>query len=204
MTSIIPADRSNGYETVAADFMSIRSKSSTGVATARDWAKLLPPGGSILDLGCGHGVPISEALIDDGFAVCGVDASPQMIAAFRSRFQNTPVECGAIEDSQFFDRKFDGVIAWGLMFLLAPVVQAALFHKVALALKPRGSFLFTAPHQACEWLDNLTGRKSVSLGSDAYRKKVESEGLALVGETEDAGQNHYYFVCKPDGADGAV
>jgi len=143
---------------------------------------------------------LSEALIDEGLTVYGIDASPSLIAAFSSRFPNASVECSPVEDSQFFCRKFDGVIAWGLMFLLAPDVQATLIRKVALALKPGGRFLFTAPCQACEWLDSLTARKSVSLGSDTYRKIVEAEGLALVGETEDEGQNHYYFVCKPVGA----
>jgi 2-polyprenyl-3-methyl-5-hydroxy-6-metoxy-1,4-benzoquinol methylase len=200
MTSTAPADQSNGYETVSGEFMSIRSRSSTGIAIVRDWAKSLPPSGCILDVGCGHGMPISKVLIDEGFAIYGVDASPSMVAAFHSRFPNAQVECSAIEDSQLFGHRFDGVIAWGLMFLLAPDVQAVLIHKVALTLKPGGKFLFTAPHQVCEWPDNLTGRKSASLGSDAYRKIVESEGLALVGESEDEGQNHYYFVSKPDGA----
>jgi SAM-dependent methyltransferase len=204
MMRIAPADQSNGYESVSGDFMSIRSRSNIGIATVRDWAKSLPMGGSVLDLGCGHGVPISKALIDEGLAVYGIDASPSLVAAFRARFPDIPVECSAIEHSQLFGRTFDGVIAWGLMFLLAPDVQAVLIHKVALALQPGGRFLFTAPHQACEWLDNLTGQKSVSLGSDRYRKIVESEGLALVGETEDEGQNHYYFACKPGRASGAA
>ena len=184
--------------------MSTRSNSSIGVVSVRDWAASLPRGGFVLDLGCGHGRPISKALIDEGFIVYGIDASPSMIAAFRSHFPDAALECSAIEDSHLFGRRFDGVIAWGLMFLLASEVQATLIHKVAMALKPGGRFLFTAPHQACEWLDNLTGKTSVSIGSDTYRKLIESEGLALVGASEDEGQNHYYFVCKPSGLDRAA
>lgn len=204
MTNIALADPSNGYEIVADDFMSLRDRSGIGLTTVCDWARSLPPGGSVLDLGCGHGMPISKTLIDEGFAVHGIDASPRMIAAFRSRFPNAPVECGAIEDSQFFGHVFDGVIACGLMFLLAADVQATLIHKVGSALKPGGSFLFTAPHQACEWLDSLTGRKSVSLGADAYREMAEAEGLAMVGETEDEGQNHYYLVRKSGETDAVA
>ena len=200
MTSIDASDQSNGYEAVSGDFISIRCRSSVGVGTVRNWAKSLPRGGSVLDLGCGDGMPISKALIDDGFAVYGIDASPSMAAAFRCRFPSIPIECSSFEDSQFFDHRFDGVVAWGLVFLLAPDDQAPLLHKVALALNPGGRFLFTAPHQVCEWRDNLTRRKSVSLGSSTYRKIVESEGLALIGEAEDEGQNHYYFVRKPGGA----
>lgn len=190
-------DQSNGYETIFKNFMSVRSRSNIGVATVRDWTASLSPSGAVLDVGCGHGVPISESPIDQGFTVYGIDALPNMIAAFRFIFTNTLTECCAIEDSQFFERRFDGVIAWGLMFLLAPDVQANLIHKIALALRPGGRFLFTAPRQACGWPDNLTMQKSVSLGSDAYRKIIDSEGLTLVGETEDERQNHCYWVFKP-------
>jgi SAM-dependent methyltransferase len=193
-------DPSNGYEAVSGEFISLRSRSSVGVATVRDWAKSLRLGGSVLDLGCGHGLPISQVLIDEGLSLYGIDASPSMIAAFRARFPETPVECSAIEDSQLFGRRFDGALAWGLIFLLAKDLQTTLIRKVALALEPGGRFLFTAPHRVGEWPDSLTGRRSVSLGSDAYRAILAAEGLALVDEAEDEGRNHYYFACKPDSA----
>ncbi len=196
MTNTTPTDQTNGYESAAEDFITIRSKSNIGVTTVRDWAKSIPRGGDILDIGCGHGVPIAKALIDDGFNVYGIDASPTMIATFRTRFPSASAECSAIENSQFFEQRFDGILACGLMFLLKPDIQAALIHKVALALRPSGQFLFSAPKQICEWQDTLTGQKSISLGSDAYRKLVTSHGMALVGEAEDEGKNHYYSVCK--------
>jgi cyclopropane fatty-acyl-phospholipid synthase-like methyltransferase len=204
VATTVPADRSNGYEAVAGEFISRRAGSSVGVATVREWAKTLPPGSAVLDLGCGHGVPISQALVDEGFTVYGVDASPSMIAAFRARFPHAPAECSAVEDSQFFGRTFRGVVAWGLMFLLAADAQAKLIHKVSAALKPGGRFLFTSPHQMCEWSDNLTRQNSISLGSDAYRQIMEAAGLRLVDEAEDEGRNHYYFVRKPDTGGGAV
>lgn len=191
------ADRTNGYEDVSGEFISGRTRSSVGAATVRQWAKALPPGGDVLDLGCGSGAPISQTLADEGLNVYGVDASPSMIAAFRARFPHALAERSAVEDSQFFGRSFDGVVAWGLMFLLPPDAQTNLIHKVAATLKPGGRFLFTAPYQVCEWPDNLTGWKSVSLGVEAYRRIVESAGLILDDETEDEGQNHYYFVRKP-------
>jgi tRNA1(Val) A37 N6-methylase TrmN6 len=94
------------------------------------------------------------------------------------------------------------VIAWGLVFLLAPETQANLIHKAAAALKPGGKFLFTAPYQMCEWSDIMTGRKSISLGADEYRRIVEAAGMILDDEAEDEGQNHYYFIRKPDKREG--
>lgn len=77
------ADRSNGYEEVADEFISRRR--SIGAGTVRDWAKTLPVGATVMDLGCGNGVPISATLIDEGTKVYGVDASPSMIAAFLTK-----------------------------------------------------------------------------------------------------------------------
>jgi SAM-dependent methyltransferase len=192
-------DRSNGYEAVAPEFMGRREQSSVGIATIRTWARSLPPGASILDLGCGHGVPVSMALMNDGFVIYGVDASPSLIAAFRRRFPHAHLACEAVEDSRFFDRTFDAIIAVGLMFLLPAGVQRDLIRKVALALKPGGRLLFTSPVQACTWTDMLTGRESLSLGGEAYKAALSDAGLTLVGEHVDEGNNHYFDARRPLG-----
>lgn len=70
-------DPSNGYEAAADAFMAGRGTSSVGVGTVRSWAQSLPRGSAVLDLGCGDGMPISQALLDAGLAVWGVDASFQ-------------------------------------------------------------------------------------------------------------------------------
>jgi SAM-dependent methyltransferase len=140
---------------------------------------------------------ISQVLVDEGFEVYGVDASNRMIEAFRTRLPNAQAECAAVEDSEFFGRTFDGVFAWGLMFLLSADVQVAVIPRIARALKPGGKLLFTAPSHVCAWQDALTGRESVSLGDDRYRQLLKSEGLVLDGGASDEGGNHYYFASKP-------
>jgi SAM-dependent methyltransferase len=191
-------DKSNGYEEAASVFIAGRGRDSseTGAADVADWSQMLPGGATVLDLGCGTGVPISLALLERGFNVYGVDASPTMVAAFRARFPTVPVECAAVEESDFFGRAFDGVVAWGLFFLLDVEVQRRLIAKVAAVLPSGGRFLFTAPSQRCSWRDILTGRTSISLGHDAYREALEAEGMSLVGAHRDNADNHYYFAQK--------
>jgi SAM-dependent methyltransferase len=196
MANTIPHDKSNGYEQIAETFMRARNP-RIGPVTVREWSKPLPPATSILDLGCGYGVPISQVLIDQGFVVYGVDASLKLITAFRERFPNACAECAPVEDSEFFRRTFDGILAWGLMFLLPPDVQAAVIGKVARALNPGGRFLFTSPKKAITWSDAPTGRTSISLGVEGYEQILRAEGLVLVGEAVDEGENYYYFVSKP-------
>lgn len=185
---------SNGYEAVATAFMQAREQSRIGVATVCRWARLLPRGADILDFGCGSGAPIADALYREGFVVYGIDASPRLAAAFRRRLPHAHLMCEAIEDSRFFDRTFDGVIAIGLMFLLCADTQRHLIHKVAASLKPDGAFLFTSPKQVCTWTDVLTGKESRSLGAEQYRAICAEAGLAVVDEYEDEGENHYYDV----------
>ncbi|HEY6273695.1 MAG TPA: class I SAM-dependent methyltransferase [Terriglobales bacterium] len=193
--AVAPDDKSNGYEEVAETFMKVRD-TWIGPTTVRKWSRILPRGCAVLELRCGHGV-VSQALIDEGFEVYGIDASAKMIEAFRKRFPYANAECSAAEDSEFFRRTFDGVVAWGLMFLLPPDVQVAIIPKIARTLNPVGKFLFTAPTQEWTWQDALTGRKSFSLGNERYRQLLHTEGLVLDGEERDEGDNHYYLVSKP-------
>lgn len=191
-------DASNGYEAISTTFIDRREKSNIGAASVRVWARLLPPRAAVLDLGCGSGVPISAVLIEEGLAVHGVDASPGMVAAFRARFPGVPVVCESVEASSFFDRSFDAILAWGLLFLLPARTQISLLQRAAAVLNPGGRLLFTAPRQACEWKDNLTGHSSVSLGAPAYRTVLAEAGLSLAGEYEDEGGNHYYDSVRPE------
>ena len=98
-------DKSNGYEGIAEAFTRARTQ-SIGPRIVRQWAKRLQPGASILDIGCGYGAPISEALLQEGFEVYGVDASETLIAKFRSRFPEVTLECSSVEESSFFNRTF--------------------------------------------------------------------------------------------------
>lgn len=195
------ADGSNGYEEIASLYIARRGTrpqlgDAIGAALVRAWAHDFPSGATVLDLGSGPGEPSTRILLEAGLSPCAVDASATMVAAFRERFPHVPIEQNTVEASAFFDRTFDGVLAWGLLFLLSPAAQARVIEKVAGALNPGGRFLFTAPKEPLEWLDAMTGRPSQSLGGPAYERSLRDASLTLVAESEDEGGNHYYFVEK--------
>ncbi len=189
-------DASNGWEDIAGEFIAAREQSSTGVEVVRAWARNLPSGAAILDLGCGTGMPIAQSLIADGFRIYGVDASPTLSAEFHRHFPQMSVACEPVETSAFFGRSFDGVVAIGLMFLLPPEAQRSLIFRVAAALNPGGHFLFTSPSQICTWADLMTGRESTSLGEHAYLTLLSEAGLAVVGNSTDEGENYYFHALK--------
>jgi SAM-dependent methyltransferase len=192
-------DGSNGYEGVASIYVARRGTralvgDSIGAAVVKAWAEVFPPGATVLDLGSGPGEPSTRILREAGLGSYAVDASATMVAAFRERFPDVPIEHNTVEASRFFDRTFDGVLAWGLLFLLTPSAQALVIEKVAGALNPGGRFLFTAPREPVEWLDGMTDRPSQSLGAETYERLLRGAGLTWVAAAQDEGENHYYFV----------
>ena len=189
------ADRSEGWDAVGAQFIAARS--GVGGQLIRSWARdNLPRSAAVVDVGCGSGMPISEALMDEGLAVFGIDASPTLIAAFKRRFPDTPAACKAAQDSPFFHRQFDAAVAVGLLFLLAEDTQHQIIDRVANALRSGGRFLFSAPREVCEWQDTLTGRPSRSLGVEQYGRLLHASGMDLVGGHVDEGRNHYYEAVR--------
>jgi SAM-dependent methyltransferase len=200
-------DGSNGYEEIASIYIAGRGTrpltgDAIGAATVRAWAQAFPPGAAVLDLGAGSGEPSTRILREAGLTTYAVEASSSMVAAFLERFPGVPIEHNTVEASGFFDRTFDGVLAWGLLFLLTPVAQALVIEKVAGALNPGGRFLFTAPKEPLEWLDAMTGRQSQSVGAQTYEALLRNAGLTWVAEAQDEGENHYYFVERPQPSSG--
>jgi SAM-dependent methyltransferase len=192
-------DRSNGYEGIAAQFMAGRGRARSagiGVKEVRNWARSLPPGAAVIDLGCGPGLPITEVLVAEGLNVFAVDAAPSFVEAFRRNLPTTPVACEAVQDSSFFGRTFDAALAWGLIFLLAPEDQRRLIQSIARILAPAGRLLFTSPPEPLVWNDAMTGLESHSLGAAEYRKQLFDAGLSISTEYEDVGCNHYYDALK--------
>ncbi len=187
-------DKSYGWDNIADEFIKIRS--NTGANTVREWSLNLPSNAHILDIGAGSGIPITQVLADLGLTVSAIDASPKLAKAFKSNFPTFEIACEPIEESQFFNQKYDGILVVGLMFLLPKDVQNTIFSKIADALKVGGSFLFSAPTQKCSWEDLLTGQKSYSLGIEAYTALLDNAGLELKTQYLDEGENNYYEAEK--------
>jgi SAM-dependent methyltransferase len=194
-------DRSSGYEAVSAEFLARRGRSSNrstaiGVKEVRNWARTLSRGSSVIDLGCGPGFPITVVLIEEGLNVFGVDAAPSFVAAFRRNLPDTPILCEAVQESRFFNRTFDAVLAIGLIFLLKAEDQYRLIQRFAELLVPGGRLLFTATAKPAVGNDAMTGLESVSLGAEQYRKSLGTAGLSVAEEYEDVGENHYFEAFK--------
>jgi cyclopropane fatty-acyl-phospholipid synthase-like methyltransferase len=184
------------YEKYALQFLRCRDHSRVGVRAVERWARSLKPKAIVLELGCGGGIPVTRTLVEAGLNLWAIDSSPTLVATFRDRFPDIPVRCASVLQSDFFQRTYEAVISIGLVFLLDEEGQLKMLSRVAKILRPGGSFLFTAPVEAGEWADAVTGHKCMSLGEAVYLKELRNSGFEDAGCYNDSGENNYYEVKK--------
>lgn len=188
------SDPSNGYDAASDDFVAIRSDAGHDVVAA--FASRLTARARVIDIGAGAGEPVTRVLRAAGLRVWAIDASPNMVAAFATRFPDIPVACEDATQSAFFDRRFDAALCIGLIFLLEAEAQRQLIARVAGVLDPGGRFLFSAPWQTGTWADTLTGLPSRSLGRAQYRAALADAGFEAITERDDAQGNHYFEAVR--------
>jgi SAM-dependent methyltransferase len=85
----------------------MRSTAEVHQAAQRSLREALPPGGLVLDVGCGDGTLI-RALAAEGFAVAGVEISADLVS--RARAGGLDVRQGVAERLPFADASVDAIV----------------------------------------------------------------------------------------------
>lgn len=170
------------YESQAAVYDAQRSRALFEARWLARFAACLPPGGRVLDLGCGAGEPIARWFIAEGFRVTGVDFADAMLEIARSRWPDGDWRQG---DMRNFDlgQTFDGIVAWNSFFHLTPEEQRGCIGRMAAHLKPGASLLMTVGPEAGE-VAGTVGDQTVyhaSLSPAQYATCLEQNGLRLTG-----------------------
>lgn len=140
----------------------------------------VPPGGRVLDLGCGAGAPIGAWLVARGFAVTGVDFSPAMLRLFRARLPGAEAVEADIEGLSLA-RHFDAIIGWGSFFHLSEEAQRRALPRIAAHLAPGGRLLLTVGPGAGEALGSVGGETvyHASLDIAEYRAILTCGGVTV-------------------------
>ncbi|GAB7351786.1 hypothetical protein MBLNU459_g2360t1 [Dothideomycetes sp. NU459] len=98
----------------------------------------LTPGASVLDVGCGTGVPVSAMLADAGLVVRGFDIAPEMVQCARTRVQGTFEVHDMLEIQLAADQTFAAIFMIFTHLQLRYVDVNAIFFKFAQLLKAGG------------------------------------------------------------------
>lgn len=142
---------------------------------------LVPPGGPVLDLGCGAGEPIARYVSERGHAVTGVDSSPAMIAKFRARL---PGGQALVSDMRALSlgRRFHGILAWDSFFHLRHEDQRRMFPIFRAHATPGAPLMFTSGPAYGEAVGRLEGEPlyHASLDATEYRTLLEDARFDVI------------------------
>ncbi len=144
---------------------------------------MVPAGGTILDLGCGPGKPLAAYLLAQGFDVCGVDASPTMIALARADFPGRQWIVGDMRTISL-GKRFAGVMAWDSFFHLSFDDQRRMFPVFRNHAAAGAPLLFTSGPRHGEAIGNFRGEPlyHASLAPDEYRSLLAANSFSVVSE----------------------
>lgn len=107
----------------------------------------LSPGERVLDVGCGTGslAILAKIRVGANGAVCGVDASPEMIRRAATKARKAGVEItlknGLVESLPFPDAHFDAVLSTMMLHHLPGKLRGECVREIRRVLKPGGRVL---------------------------------------------------------------
>jgi 2-polyprenyl-3-methyl-5-hydroxy-6-metoxy-1,4-benzoquinol methylase len=164
----------------------------------------LPPGASVLDLGCGCGVPVAKTLADHGHQITGVDLSEvQINRARRLVPQATFLHADATQVA-FLERTFHAVVCLYALIHMPIDAQPLLLRRIATWLRPGGSLLATTGARAWtgsedRWLGGTTAMWWSHADAATYRRWITEAGLHIESDAfiPEATSGHQLFWATP-------
>ena len=141
----------------------------------------LPATATVLDLGCGAGVPATERLAQR-FTVTGVDISEQQLRLARERVPIGTFLRTDLLDLELEQQSFDGISALYAISHVPREHHKALFQRIAGWLKPHGWFLASLGSRGCpDTIERWLGAEMFFSSYDAKtnRRLVTESGLRI-------------------------
>jgi SAM-dependent methyltransferase len=197
-----------GYDRMAAEFVEwgARVEGDARDPFLADFMELLPPGGSVLDLGCGAGVPSTRRLAET-FRVTGADISEVQIGLARENVPAANFVCADVLDLALADASFDGVAAFYSISHIPREEHPRVFSLVRRWLRPGGVFVASLgvgdiAGWTGEWLgvpmffsshDAVTNRR---LLAEAGLEVVEAEVVTMREPEGDA--TFLWVICRAE------
>lgn len=104
---------------------------------------LLTPEATILDIGCGAGIPIDKYLAEKGFKVIGIDISEKQIELLKQNVPQASFEVKDMSELNEGEYQVDAVVSFYAIFHIPRETQEELFRKINSFLSVGGLILVT-------------------------------------------------------------
>jgi len=141
-------------------------------------SSLLPTGATVVDLGCGCGLP-STKLLTRHFDVTGVDFSPVQIERAQRLVPQARFICDDMSEVVFEDESLDAVISFYAIIHVPIDEHPALFQRIARWLKPGGYLLAIVGYEAWSGVEAYRGIEGAEM---AWSHADEATNVAWIEE----------------------
>ena len=204
MREIVKEGYENGH--YLEKFRSGKTMNETQMQFLQRLVALVPPLGTVIDLGCGSGVPFDRYLVDNGLQLVGYDFAEKHI---REAKRNVPEAIYKEADFTNFEcdaGNTDAILALYSIFHIPKEEHKALFSKMWRALKPGGVVLMTLGTDRTEHKDSDFCDAKRMLWSnykpEYYRQMLSDLSFTILHEQFESFQgdkeNHYWVLIQKD------
>ena len=201
MTCISPNEIGKRYDKIANHFECKRSL-TTGLDYIDRFFSLLSSKSknyTVLDIGCGTGIPLTKYLISNGAEVTGLDISIEMLKKAKKKMPNGNFIRADITKFEI-NTKYDGILAWDSLFHIPIKNQEKTIKKIIGLLKKKGIFIFTTGEEYGELVSEMFGQQFYysSLSNSKYEDiLLESNCQIIINELDDpSSKGHRVICCK--------
>lgn len=191
-----PTETGKLYDKISAWWNNNENHLTIGVDFLQKALKFSAGNGKALDVGCGSGGRIINALLDAGFRVTGIDVSEAQLENARNRHPDSDFILADICELEIKER-YDVIIAWDSIFHVPYAEQRSVVGKLCAALAPGGVILFTAGGTDGQITGLMRGFDFYysSLDEEEYLKVMKENGCkCILMERDQYPAEHTVFI----------
>lgn len=185
-----------GYD-IAADSYSARRDLFENDDQLERLRSFLPPPATVLDVGCGSGIPVDRHLVDHGYRVIGIDVSSRQIELARSSVPEARFEVANMLDLEPGRFLVDGIVSFYAIFHTPRERHGDVLETLASFLRPGGAMLITmgaGDHEGIE--DDFHGVEMFwsHFGPERNHELVEAAGFDVVSDEIDERRERHQII----------
>ncbi|MBS0287551.1 MAG: class I SAM-dependent methyltransferase [Proteobacteria bacterium] len=185
------------YDAIAEGFAKMRDSFYKEQRFLDELIKLIPAKSTILDVGCGSGVPIASYFIEKDFEVTGIDGSQKLLDIAKEKCPKMKGVLGDVR-SVILNEQFDAVVEWWCLFHIPKPDHEKMIQRFSQWLKPNGILEFTSGDAAYEatFSDMLNQELHYySLEPSQYELYLKKHGFKLILKESDQ-PDHLVWIAQ--------